>query len=288
VVRPARSVLTARSVTTARLVLTACLALVVVTGCSGNGSGGPGYWTPERLKAAQGYGSGPHQRPSPGTTASPRENARAPRVGALFDSGIGGDHYCTASVVDSPGRNVLITAAHCVNDGNGGADRSNIVFIPDYANGQTPAGTWTPDRFVLDQRWVKGANPDLDVAFIVLKPLDGKNIQDVLGANDIAFNPGYEHFVRVAGYPSSLSAPIACQNWTSEQSQTQLKFACANFTGGTSGSPWITRFDPATRNGTIIGVIGGYQQGGDTADVSYSAYFGDGIQKLYDQATAKS
>jgi V8-like Glu-specific endopeptidase len=209
-------------------------------------------------------------------------------VGALFDSDSSGDHFCTASVVDSPAGNVLITAAHCVNSGSGGANRSNVVFIPDYANGQSPHGVWTPERFVLDKRWVNGADPNLDVAFIVLKPLNGKNIEQVTGANQIAFNAGYQHLVLVAGYPDSADAPIACLNWASEQSQTQLKFTCADFTGGTSGSPWVTRFDPRSRTGTILGVIGGYQEGGDTAAVSYSAYLDDNIKALYNEAAGLS
>jgi|GEM_PF-6836167 hypothetical protein len=32
--------------------------------------------------------------------------------GALFVREAGGDHFCTASVVASPGRDLLITAAH--------------------------------------------------------------------------------------------------------------------------------------------------------------------------------
>jgi V8-like Glu-specific endopeptidase len=243
-----------------------------------------GYWTAHRLLGAQSWRFGHRPLPSPGSTPSPRENVHVPKVGALFTSGNGGDHFCTASVVDSPGHDLLVTAAHCVNSGTGGANRSDIAFIPDYANGQTPDGIWTPARFVLDPKWVNGADPDFDVAFIVLKPLNGKNIQDVLGANQIAFDTGYTHLVRVAGYPDTASAPISCLNWTSEQSTTQLKFACDNFTGGTSGSPWISRFDPVARTGTIVGVIGGYQQGGDTADVSYSTYFNDNIKQLYDEA----
>jgi V8-like Glu-specific endopeptidase len=261
--------------------------ILVLAGCSTTGGGGSpgqhGYWTRERLLGAQGWRAG-RTLPSPGSTPSPRQDAHAPRVGALFDSDSSGNHYCTASVVSSPAGNVLVTAAHCINSGDGGANKSNIVFVPDYSDGQEPDGIWTPERYVLDPKWVNGADPDLDVAFIVVKPLNGKNIQDVLGANQIAFNTGYEHFVRVTGYPSTASAPIACANWTSEQSQTQLKFACEDYTGGTSGSPWITRFDPLTRTGTIIGVIGGYQQGGDTPEISYSPYFNDDIKNLYEQA----
>lgn len=34
-----------------------------------------------------------------------------------------------------------------------------------------------------------------------------------------------------------------------------------------SGSPWVTHFDTRSRTGTIVGVIGGYQQGGDTPSI---------------------
>jgi hypothetical protein len=36
----------------------------------------------------------------------------------------------------------------------------------------------------------------------------------------------------------------------------------------------------------VIGVIGGYQQGGDTDAVSYSAVFGDRVASLYQEAEA--
>ncbi len=49
-----------------------------------------------------------------------------------------------------------------------------------------------------------------------------------------------------------------------------------------------TRFDPRARTGTIVGVIGGYQQGGDTPSISYSAYFNNDIRALYEQAEALS
>jgi hypothetical protein len=37
-----------------------------------------------------------------------------------------------------------------------------------------------------------------------------------------------------------------------------------------------------------VGVIGGYQQGGDTPAVSYSVYLNGAIQKLYQEATSLS
>jgi hypothetical protein len=123
---------------------------------------------------------------------------------------------------------------------------------------------------------------------VVLQPLDGKNIEEVLGANQIGFDAGFDHLVRVTGYPASADAPVTCMNRTSQQSARQVRFECGGFLGGTSGSPWVTGFDPRTRTGTIVGVIGGYQEGGATDAISYSAYLNSDIRQLYEQAAATS
>jgi hypothetical protein len=55
--------------------------------------------------------------------------AGTPAVGALFTASAGqlGRHFCTASVVDSPAGDLLITAAHCVTGTAG-----TIDFVPGY------------------------------------------------------------------------------------------------------------------------------------------------------------
>lgn len=123
---------------------------------------------------------------TPGTTPSAhRPVVPANRVGALFDHGPDGNHFCTGSVVDSPGHDLVITAAHCLD-----GDR-NIVFIPGYHDGDAPYGVWTPRKLIVDPRWARSSNPDWDVGFVVLEPNDGKNIEDVLGANEIEVNAGF-------------------------------------------------------------------------------------------------
>jgi V8-like Glu-specific endopeptidase len=272
--------------------LGAVVAVIVAGGCSAApGAGSPasaaeGFWNSARLASAQPLYGGPRNVPLAGQTPSAHTAAGALRVGALFEQDASGGHYCTASVVASPGEDLLITAAHCINGGDGAGYMSNIVFIPDYRDGSEPYGVWTPRRLLVAPQWADSADPDFDVGFVVLQPRDGENIQQVLGANQLGFNAGYHNLVRVTGYPSSDGAPITCVNWTSQQSVTQLRFDCDGYADGTSGSPWVTRFDPRSRTGTIVGVIGGYQEGGDTPSVSYSAYFGSGIQQLYSQATA--
>jgi hypothetical protein len=67
-----------------------------------------------------------------------------------------------------------------------------------------------------------------------------------------------------------------------------MRFDCAGFTDGTSGGPFIARWSPVTGQGTVIGVIGGYEQGGDLPQVSYSVAFGATVAALYQTAKAAS
>jgi V8-like Glu-specific endopeptidase len=275
--------------------LVAVVVMLLVSGCSADPaadppragvSGAAGYWNRSRLMNARPLRAGHRAVPLPGQTPDAHTAMAALQVGALFEHDASGGHFCTASVVASPGEDLLVTAAHCISNGDGSGYKQDIVFIPGYRNGAAPYGVWTPERLLVAPQWAYSADPDFDVGFIVLQPHDGENIQQVLGANQFGHDTGYQYLVRVTGYPSSGGAPIACVNWTSRQSATQLEFNCGGYTGGTSGSPWVTGFDPRTRTGTIVGVIGGYQQGGNTPSVSYSAYFGSGIYQLYEQAIA--
>jgi hypothetical protein len=61
---------------------------------------------------------------------------------------------------------------------------------------------------------------------------------------------------------------------------------CTGYPGGTSGSGWVENYNATTGTGSIIGVIGGYEEGGDTDDTSYAALFDDSVQSLFEQAKA--
>jgi V8-like Glu-specific endopeptidase len=267
-------------------------AAILASGCSaapGHHHHGPtsaiGFWIRSRLLGAVPLG---RRVPLPGQSAGshPAGPTAGLRVGALFEHNASGNHFCTASVVSSPGQDLLITAAHCINDGKGAGYNSDIVFIPDYRDGQEPYGAWTPAKLLVAPQWASSADPDYDVGFVVLQPRNGLHIQQVLGGNRLVTDSRYLYLVHVTGYPDSANSPITCVNWTSRQSGTQLRFECSGYTGGTSGSPWVTNFSPLSRTGRIVGVIGGYQQGGDTPSVSYSVRFGQAIQQLYKQAVA--
>jgi V8-like Glu-specific endopeptidase len=220
--------------------------------------------------------------------AAPSQNGQAfagtPAVGALFTTAGGqlGDHFCSASVVDSPNGDLVVTAAHCVTGMSG-----SIVFVPGYDSGATPYGVWTVTKVYADQSWRSSSDPDDDVAFLQVGQVGTVvPIEDVTGAEELGISTPARQLVEVIGYPNSTDAPITCRNWTRQPMSDQLEFDCGGYTDGTSGGPFLADVNPTTGQGTVIGVIGGYEQGGYSPQVSYSAMFGPGVAALYQTAVA--
>ncbi|MFG2821166.1 trypsin-like serine peptidase [Kitasatospora sp. NPDC048365] len=216
----------------------------------------------------------PSAAPLPRATPAPADTA-GNRVGVLFKDGT---RLCTASVVDSPRGNLLVTAAHCVWAGDRPLD--GVVFAPGYRDGDSPYGSWPVTATFVDGRWSRSADPESDVAFLAVGEEGGKRIEDLLGGNRLGTGLGFGLEVTVTGYPHEREAPVSCRVRTTAQSTTQERFDCAGYTEGTSGGPWVTG------TGQVVGVIGGYQEGGDTADTSYSVAFDDRVAELYRRATA--
>ena len=79
---------------------------------------------------------------------------------AIFAHSASGNHFCTVSAVDSPRRDLPITAAHCISDGKNGGLQRDIVFIPGYRDGAALYGVWTPSKLIVDPRWASSSDPD--------------------------------------------------------------------------------------------------------------------------------
>jgi V8-like Glu-specific endopeptidase len=208
-----------------------------------------------------------------------------PAVGALFTSSNGklGSHFCTASVVNSPHGDLAITAAHCMTNLSSGA---TVVFIPGYNSGKAPYGTWKVTKVYVDQAWTSSQSQNDDVAFIRLSQPGSVPIQDVTGAETLATKTAARQLVTVIGYPDGGTQAITCENWTSQPMVDQLQFDCGGYTDGTSGGPFLADISTATGQGTLVGIIGGLQQGGDTPQVSYSIEFEQNVTNLYATAVA--
>ena len=207
------------------------------------------------------------------------------KVGAIFSSSsvTPGNHHCTASVVDSPAGDVIVTAAHCLSSGQTGA-----VFVPGYRDGSSPEGVWNITQVLENSAWTGDGDEDDDVAFALVAPQNGQSLESAVGGGYTLSTSGTTSAtVQMTGYPSATDEPITCTGDAAAYSSTQLVIGCTAFTGGTSGTAWLAGYDSGADEGSIIGVIGGYQQGGDTADTSYSIVFGPATQSLYEQALAE-
>ncbi|WP_105974046.1 trypsin-like serine peptidase [Streptomyces geranii] len=250
-----------------RHALLVVVALLAVTSVSGAGPG----------SAASGVlGGAAVAQAAPAAPSVPR----GARVGALFNGDLEGGHFCTASVVRSGGRDLVLTAAHCLS-GDGDTD---VVFVPGYRDGRAPYGVWRVVRTFVPRAWSDRADEDSDFAFARLAAgRGGREVQDVVGGNVLVTGrgTGVSDLV-VTGYPNVRESPLTCVNRPTVHSSTQQRIECPDFTDGTSGSPWV---DGA---GDVVGVLGGFQQGGATDDVSYSAVLGSAAAALYREAAGAS
>ncbi|MEU6868998.1 serine protease [Streptomyces sp. NPDC046876] len=280
---------------------------------AGSGSGAPAatgrwsareaedFWTADRMASAAPINAGAAQLPGadPGTGT---DFDGIPVVGRMFVMKGSGAYFCTASVVASPGRNLILSAAHCLL----GTDARQVAFVPLYtAENPQPYGMFPVLRDAegrskvwIDPRY-KSLGADkaatLDVAFAQVGPdADGFPVEQVVGGNRLVTGAPYEHpQVSLIGYPASAARPRLCVNRTTRFTSTDpgipgsfLRIDCTGYPGGTSGGPFLTRYDKETETGDVVGVIGGWKTGGDTADTSYSSYFGTDVRNLYEKAVA--
>jgi V8-like Glu-specific endopeptidase len=246
------------------------------------------FWTPARMAAAtpvvnpNGVIAGPAASPPPGTPTARLFNG-VPTVGALFFTRGSSAHYCTASVISSRPQDMVLTAAHCAYSGG---FFKNIEFIPGYHAGRAPYGAWVVNKITVARGWKSSQNQNLDFAFLAVTPPPRTSlpIQRVTGALQLGINRPFMRPIEVIGYNSSDSRPVACATHSLELSPTQIKFFCHGYRDGTSGSPWIVRYNSRNGTGVVIGTIGGFQLGGIFEWESYSAYFGQACYQLYLQA----
>lgn len=147
-------------------------------------------------------------------------------TGILFFTDPGGDgslvpRHCSASVIRSRGRNVILTSAHCfhISSGEGSFERTNELFVPAY-DGQAenpqarhPLGLWPVGRAYLLKEFVEGDTSfELDVATaqVYQDPTFSRPLEDVVGDG---FQPVETRagqplgVVQLLGYPGDTFFP---------------------------------------------------------------------------------
>jgi V8-like Glu-specific endopeptidase len=208
---------------------------------------------------------------------------------------------CSASVVTSPNHNVIVTAGHCAYHHPEAVDLTsywftNWLFVPAYRDGQKPKGEWVvaeafvPSPYIDRERGFQ----DWDMAAMAVLPnRQGRELAKVTGANGITFGitPG-DQAVELFGYPADgFPAPEAKGErlWRCAGTTDQLGGEHGNrvegyllpcdLGHGTSGGPFVARYDPASGMGMVMSVASdrlnfrsGFVNGATFDDIAKAAY----------------
>ncbi len=196
--------------------------------------------------------------------------------------------YCSASLIR---RSVIVTAAHCIQRfGTGDNIYSNFQFRPGHygatgatANQIAPYGTWNWLGLVRPASWAYGTDVgsgsarDNDLAVIVLaKNAAGRFVGDLTGYMGYGWNnysfvssskTGYKLTAAVSslGYPGLMDLGRIMQRTDGPTYTTTIGGAGqllqgSNFTGGSSGGPWVVNFvssSPVLSGGAVQGTQSG-------------------------------
>jgi hypothetical protein len=252
------------------------------------------YWTPERMRNAR-----PADRILSGTfapAAKPVRKAAGAAVqvpppytsqptstnGKVFFTESGLNYVCSGTALLSGNKSVVWTAGHCVNDG-AGTFVTNWAFVPAYADGSRPYGTWTARRLLTTSGWNASSDFSYDNGAAVVNTSGGRALTDVVGGVKPTFNyPRRQTYVS-HGYPAAppfngqrlytCTSPLRYDD-TSANPPT-MGIDC-NMTGGSSGGGW-------TVNGSLESVNSyGYTT---LPNVMFGPYQGSVSESLYTQAS---
>ncbi len=206
-----------------------------------------------------------------------------PTVGAIFISGLKQNHTCTASVVNSPNGDVILTAAHCV-----AGVTSAIQFAPGYVDGSTPYGVWRVTAAFSAPGWGQDNADEQKFDYAFLRVADQewnghlRSLQAVVGGNQLQVNPPIRGEVTITGYPiGRRDRPITCTN-SMYRFQGYPALNCYGYVPGVSGSPWLVGGRPG--HASVIGALGGLHHGGCSDSPSFTSNFDQTTETTYRRA----
>lgn len=189
-------------------------------------------------------------------------------VGRIFFRQGGVKYTCSgASVVGNP-RQVVFTAGHCLNDGQGATPShwsTNVIFVPGRRSGRAknPYGRFVAKNLWVPQGWSLDGLDQYDLgAFNVGRNGKRKLLRQTVGALGFAFNESRIQHWDIFGYPAQ--APFKGNNLTTCSAQhavddgigggfDPIGVGC-DMNGGSSGGPWIIRL----RRGNMLNGVTTY------------------------------
>jgi len=192
------------------------------------------YWTPQRMRAARPLdlvvergGKGRLRvgaaGPAPGAGASflavsTPDTPPYSFNGRIFIRRGDLDGYCSGTAIDSPTRQLVLTAGHCINSGREDGEASvwsdHLQFVPAYDGGVSPFGAFVARRKEIraPRQWTNHGNPDFDLgAFLALPNAAGANVADAVGGGativtDLSRHQTFQSF----GYPGRIKYMQRC------------------------------------------------------------------------------
>ncbi|MFG2004047.1 trypsin-like serine peptidase [Spirillospora sp. NPDC048911] len=273
------------------------------------------YWTKDRMRRAVDVSqstdssspalraAAPHGKPAATPAADPTAQAvkaaarklaggdarlaiqiaESATVGKVFytkpSTGLPG-YKCSASALNTPSLQLVITAGHCVHEGAGGTWMRNWTFVPRYRNGAAPFGTFAAKQFRSFDAWMNSSDNRRDVGLVTTWPLNGQKLVNVVGGMGLSWNWPQAVPVTTFGYPSNFNSGEIqqwCQGTTRAVSDGRIEIACNNGPGA-SGGPWLRNFDANTGRGSVNGVFSTIT----TSGWNRSPYFDDAVKAMVD------
>lgn len=190
------------------------------------------YWTPARMASARpldlvaGHGGTRIRagRPSPAAGASflavtgPEEPPYSVEGRIFVKQGdlLG---YCSGTAINSPSRQLVLTAGHCVNNGREGGRTiwsQYLEFVPAYTAGHSPFGAFVAKRGAVyaPRPWTRHGNNDFDIgAFLTHPNKRGVNVADAVGGGAaIALDLPRPQQFQTFGYPGNVKRMQGCRS----------------------------------------------------------------------------
>lgn len=212
-------------------------------------------------------------------------------IGKLFFNEGDKPFVCSAAVVSSKSGSTLATAAHCFFTVELGAYNSKLLFIPGFDNGSAPHGSWPVEKvsvsaaYAAARSWEQAFPQGDDIGFGKLAMVNGQTFEQVNGAQGIAFGITPQSILDV-GYPAESSQLASfdgqrsryCADQTIQVYGGYYRIDCL-MNGGSSGGPWMTRYDPNLGAGYLIGVTSNMNR---AEPYSYGSIFGAAARKVYE------
>jgi hypothetical protein len=182
------------------------------------------YWTTARMRSTPPLGEERREEPLASASFMPVVDATVPPYtvnGRIFIRQGGKSGTCSGTAINTPTRQLVLTAGHCVNSGPLGrrgrsAWSTYLEFVPAYSNGFRPFGAFVAQRGAIyaPRQWVKWGNPDFDVgAFLTFPNSQGQNVADAVGGGaTIAINKTRHQDFESFGYPGDVRQLQGCNS----------------------------------------------------------------------------